>query len=106
MTNHPNRSWRARMAAIAEDLGPDLVTAWVHVRAQREETRTQMAAELSRVSGRTIELTKLARWQRGAESVPWHIQSIMRADVLEYLTQDQLLAIILVARLEPPPAAR
>lgn len=74
MSNHPRRSWRARLAADAEALGPDLVRSYIALYPSPTAAVQALPGNHS--------LARLGEWRRGDRPVPEPVQRAMRAAVL------------------------
>ena len=96
MPNHPNRSWRRRLANEAAALGPDLVSAVIRVLGGP----SRAAQHLSALTGRSLDANRMCRYRRGGEAVPDWLQDACRVVVADELLGDDGLAI---ARLMSPP---
>jgi hypothetical protein len=104
--NHPNRSWRRRLADEAAALGPDLVSAWIALFTRNGEPLVELAAELAQDCGRRYDSNQLLKWRRGAEPVPPMAAHIMRRDLLQYLLDDEALGLALARLLDSAAAQR
>lgn len=97
MTNHPNRNWRAQLAAEVEHLGSDLLAAWSRCGRARGLTLKEQCAVMSRDTGHNYTPNLVGRWRRGERPIPAPAARHMRAYVLGALGLWMLAPIM-----EPP----
>jgi len=107
MTNHPNRGWRRRLLAEAEELGPDMVSAWLALKTvQHGWTLAEVAGMLAASFDRPgYDANRILKWRRGDESVPGPVAAVMRGDLLAALFKDDALAHALARLMEGPDRA-
>ena len=87
--NHPNRSWRRRLADEAAALGPDLVSAGINILGGP----TLAAMHISTLTGRNYSANLMCRWRRGEAPVPEPAREALMVVVLTELLGDESVPV-------------
>ena len=98
-TDHPNRSWRRRLATEAEALGPHAVAAWLML--HHSTSHVALAKRIRTETGCYADSNRLSAWQAGRRAVPEPVLALMRREILSALLGDAGEA---VARILSAPA--